>query len=330
MSSTGPLRVDLHSGEVSDPSAPAAKEKPAYTGGPSTFDVDRHGKASYIPGSYVQFMEPQKHDVTAREGEAKHFLDSGRSPMGVAVARHALTENDLIMHEGVESKVSDLVNLGILRKSANGGYEEAPRVDIKPQQDDYKPAKLDNDSETSIRSAARVLGDETILGLATTLAKDGEAKNLGDLASRLQCEPTVLSAEVGRIERQVRAAADRALAEVNVNDPAEFVAWVRQNHEGDYLDAVAAFVYKSDPRPLQKLGRAYADDPRVQHQQASTDAGELSAKETAKVFKVLQDDSPIPTYQKSDGSIMVWPSGASDWMPLQTARKAGLIKISVR
>lgn len=80
----------------------------------------------------VRSIGPRTYAVGADAGD--HWLDKGKSLLGVPLVRTDLTPDSLVVHQGVQSKISDLLIQGLVVPDPSGGFMEAPQQLQESQQ----------------------------------------------------------------------------------------------------------------------------------------------------------------------------------------------------
>jgi hypothetical protein len=258
-------------------------------------------------------------------------LDRGRTQAGAPVSRADLKPADLIKHEGVESRVSDLVSIGILKPSPSGGYEwnegfTKPATDQsqqragdqnqEQQQEKPEPAvRLSPETESAIESAVSKAGGQTVSALVDALVDGKERAVAGitqDLAGRMGADPAHMTETVQKVTSEFQAQARNAVQ----MDEATFdvmTEWAWREHPDAVRSAIRAQVDNGQLAPLRSLAEKFKATGG--HLETAAELGHV-----AEGIQAWRD--------QATGRLVVHVRGRSYW--LQDALTRGIVKATPR
>jgi hypothetical protein len=188
-------------------------------------------------------------------------FDSGVTQTGFRRARHQLTQDDLVMHEGMQTRIRELVSLGFAEPDPAGGFrmKAQPPVQEQPreqQQDTPKMERLSESAEATISTIVGKLGDANAIAIVRQIAEGKEMPAAGEYASRLGVEPHEFSEMVSRTADEYRGQAMRALG-MDAETYAEFSQWAMQNDPGTTREAVLNAFDRSDYKLARQLAERF-------------------------------------------------------------------------
>jgi hypothetical protein len=221
-------------------------------------------EAITVQGDKVTRDTPSEYRPGQDAGDS--FLDNGRcGKIGRPLARHELKEDSIVKYGGSEGRINELLALGIVEPDPAGGFREKAQQD-RPKEQEQTAApmeKLSNEGEAFISHSVANLGGASVYSLAQAVI-EGKAKAeeqmVAEAASRLGIEPHEMRGNVERLKSEMTTQAVRALSKVGVaaEDFGAFTEWVHEHHPDGVREAMFKQFDNGDLRPLQALGRAYA------------------------------------------------------------------------
>jgi hypothetical protein len=221
-------------------------------------------------------------------------FDTGMTQTGFRRARHQLTQDDLVMHEGVETRIRELLSLGLAEPDPAGGFRmkaQQPSSSQQQQEDTPRMERLSNEAEATITTVVSKLGEANAIAIVRQIAEGKEMPAAGEYASRLGMEPQEFAQMIERTADEYRGQAMRAL-NMDSETYEEFSQWAMQADPDTAREAVLNAFDRSD----YKLARQLAE--RFQREGASgwTDAelAEMPLGNGADSMAVSKDERGRP------------------------------------
>jgi hypothetical protein len=188
-------------------------------------------------------------------------FDSGMTQTGFRRARHQLTQDDLVMHQGVETRIRELLSLGLAEPDPAGGFKMKAQQPSSQQEQqakapEFTTEKLSAQGEAAIGSIVQTLGAENAVAILHHVSESNEIPNLGELASRMQTEPQVLSETIARVTNEMTTQARRVLG-MDEDSYEQFSQWAYQHAPEERREAITRVFEYGDYRAAKALAARF-------------------------------------------------------------------------
>ena len=259
----------------------AARNAPQST---SKVSTGAHRVTHHADGSVVS------ENLGLRRGDSApvptgSILDNARSQSGQPLMLSEVSADSLVTFQGIEMTVAGLEQLGLVRKSANGGYEDFSQgavtspvtvpsteqadgaTDNNNNNNNTEQAPEDIDSsdparhvellENLLRADGSLGGD--VYNAAIDVVGDPDAGDLLDALPALQDAGPKTSEAFNALHQAKADEAAAVIAKEGVTDNADFLAWARQ--QGGFSRAMSLHLLEGKPAEAWgQLARTYARD----------------------------------------------------------------------
>jgi hypothetical protein len=191
-------------------------------------------------------------------------FETGMTQTGFRRARHQLTQDDLVMHAGVETRIRELLNLGMAEPDPAGGFRMKAQsaAQQERQQEQEQPVKMErlsNEAESTIGTIVSKLGDANAIAIVRQIAEGKEMPAAGEYASKLGVEPHEFSEMIERTAGEYRGQAMRALG-MDAETYEAFSQWTMQHDPDATREAVLNAFDRSDYKLARQLAERFQQD----------------------------------------------------------------------